>query len=255
MKNIVLILIVTIPVLAFAQKGEVQTKMYSWKKPDTKVQENLYSTILFEGSTYDMEYLNMSANALLQANHKIALQVPSNEEHLLIIKKGTLNFSLKDSAWALGGASVALLMPDEKYSIQTRNDSCMYYVMKYRSKLPVDLARAKTSGASLIKDWNKLTFKPTVRGGGRSYFDRPTAMCKRFEMHVTTLKEGLRSHDPHRHRAEEIILVIDNQTEMEMGNESYKGGAGDIYYIGSNITHGIRNDSKGLCSYFAFQFE
>ena len=232
MKNIALILIVLIPVLAFAQKGEVQTKMYRWKKPDTKVKENLYSTLLFEGSTYDMEYLNMSANALLQSTRKIALQVPNNEEHLLIIKKGTLDFVLKDSSWSLAGASIALLMPGEKYSIQTRNDSCTYYVMKYRSKSPVDLVRAKTSGASLIKDWNKTTFKPTVRGGGRSYFERPTAMCKRFEMHVTTLKEGLRSHDPHAHRAEEIVLVIDNQTQMEMGNESYSGGAGDIYYIG-----------------------
>ena len=255
MKSIALILIVIIPGLTFAQKGEVQTKMYSWRKPAKKVQEDLYSTILFEGSTYDMEYLNMSANALLQSNRKITLQVPGNEEHLLIIKKGILDFALKDSTWSLGGASIALLMPGEKYSIQTRNDSCTFYVMKYRSKLPMDLTRGETSGASLIKDWNKLTFKPTARGGGRSYFERPTAMCKRFEMHVTTLKEGLKSHDPHAHRAEEIILVIDNQTEMQMGDKSYKGSTGDIYYIGSNITHGIRNDSKGLCSYFAFQFE
>jgi (S)-ureidoglycine aminohydrolase len=69
------------------------------------------------------------------------------------------------------------------------------------------------------------------------------------------LKEGLKSHDPHTHRAEEIVLVIDGQTEMELGSKLYKGTVGDIYYLGSNISHAIRNDGKGLCSYFAFQFE
>jgi (S)-ureidoglycine aminohydrolase len=162
---------------------------------------------------------------------------------------------MKDSSWTLGAASVALLMPDEKYSIQAQADSCTFYAMKYRSKLPIDPQRGKTSGGSFVKDWKKIAFKPHTRGGGRSYFERPTAMCKRFEMHVTTLKEGLKSHDPHTHRAEEIVLVIDGQTEMELGNNLYKGTVGDIYYLGSNISHAIRNDGKGLCSYFAFQFE
>jgi (S)-ureidoglycine aminohydrolase len=89
----------------------------------------------------------------------------------------------------------------------------------------------------------------------KSYFERPTAMCRRFEMHVTTLKEGLKSHDPHTHRAEEIIVVISNETQMQIGSNFYKAKAGDIYYLGSNILHGIQNAGKGNCSYFAFQFE
>ena len=60
---------------------------------------------------------------------------------------------------------------------------------------------------------------------------------------------------PHQHRAEEIVLVTENKTEMQIGYKFYKGAAGDIYYIGSNILHSIRNDGKGNCSYFAFQFE
>jgi (S)-ureidoglycine aminohydrolase len=74
-------------------------------------------------------------------------------------------------------------------------------------------------------------------------------------MHVTTLKEGLKSHEPHTHRAEEIVLMIDNKTEMQIGDRFFKGGAGDIYYLGSNVPHAIRNDGKGTCTYFAFQFE
>ena len=74
-------------------------------------------------------------------------------------------------------------------------------------------------------------------------------------MHVTTLNEGIKSHEPHTHRAEEIILVIDNKTEMQIGSDFYKGVTGDIYYVASNIAHAIRNDGVGPCMYFAFQFE
>ena len=46
------------------------------------------------------------------------------------------------------------------------------------------------------------------------------------------------SHAAHTHSAEEIILIIDNKTEMQIGDKFYKGDTGDIYYIGSNISHG-----------------
>jgi len=113
----------------------------------------------------------------------------------------------------------------------------------------------KTAKASFVKDWNKIEFKPHDKGGIRHYFERPTAMCKRLEMHVTTLKEGIKSHEPHQHRAEEIVLIIDNKTEMQIADKFYKGGSGDMYYLGSNVSHAIRNDGKGTCMYFAFQFE
>ena len=44
---------------------------------------------------HDMEYLQMSANAITPAKKKVSLQVPENEEHLLIVKTGTLTIGLK----------------------------------------------------------------------------------------------------------------------------------------------------------------
>jgi (S)-ureidoglycine aminohydrolase len=256
MKKILLIIILVLPSSGFILPGVIPSKMYSWQKPTRMVQPGLFSATLFEGSAYDMEYLQMTANALLTSARKSTLQVPGNEEHLLLIKTGVLSLGIKDSSWSIGGGSVALLMPGEKYTLQnTMNDSCTYYVMKYRSKAVADMARAQGSGGSLVKDWDKLEFKPHEKGGIRNYFERPTAMAKRFEMHVTTLKEGIKSHEPHTHRAEEIVLVIDNKTEMQIGDKFYKGGTGDIYYLGSNISHAIRNDGKETCTYFAFQFE
>jgi len=256
MKKLLLAVIFFIPVVSFCQLAPVQSRMYSWKKPAAKTDKNILSTTLLEGSVYDMEYLQMNSVAVTPSKKKIDQLVPGNEEHLLLMKSGKLTISIKDSTWTIGGGSIALLMPGEKYAVQNAtSDSCTYYLMKYRSKLPMDAGRGKNSGGSLVKDWDKIKFKPHDKGGIRNYFERPTAMCKRFEMHVTTLKEGIKSHEPHTHRAEEIVLIIDNKTEMQIDDKFYKGGAGDIYYLGSNVSHAIRNDGAGTCTYFAFQFE
>ena len=256
MKKLLLLIVFVIPFLGFAQLPVVPSKMYAWKEPTNKGKNNIVSAVLFEGSAYDMEYLQMSANAIMPAKKKVTLQIPDNEEHLLIVKTGILTIGFKDSTWSIGGGSVALLMPGEKYTLQnTTSVACTFYRMKYRSKLPMDLARGQASGGSFVKDWKKIPFKPHDKGGIRNYFEKKTAMSKRFEMHVTTLKEGIKSHEPHTHRAEEIVLVIENKTEMQMGDKFYKGGTGDIYYLGSNVSHAIRNDGKGTCTYFAFQFE
>ncbi|WP_276366638.1 cupin domain-containing protein [Chryseolinea sp. H1M3-3] len=256
MKNIILIFVILIPLFGVSQHAVVPSQLYSWKKPTDRLAQNVYGSTLLEGSVHDMEYLSMSSIAVTPSKKKTDLQVPANEEHLLLIKSGVLTIRINDSTWSIGGGSVALLMPGQKYSVQNAtNDSCTYYLMKYRSKSPMDIARGAASGGSLVRDWNKITFKPHDKGGIRNYFERPTAMSKRLEMHVTTLKEGIKSHEPHTHRAEEIVLIINNKTEMQIGEKFYKGGTGDIYYLGSNVSHAIRNDGVGTCTYFAFQFE
>jgi (S)-ureidoglycine aminohydrolase len=256
MKNKFLIIAYLIPALGFSQLPDVPSQKYSWKTPSKKVRHNMLSVVLFEGSVYDMEYLQMNGIAILPAEKKTSLQVPTNEEHLLIIKSGILTVGIGDSTWSIGRGSIALLMPGEQFAVQNATkDSCTFYLMKYRSKSPMDIKRGNLAGGSLIRDWNKIGFKPHDKGGIRNYFERPTAMSKRFEMHVTTLKEGIKSHEPHTHRAEEIVLIIDNKTEMQIDDKFYKGGSGDIYYLGSNVSHAIRNDGIGACTYFAFQFE
>jgi (S)-ureidoglycine aminohydrolase len=255
MKKTLFIVILLIPSLAFAQRDSIQSAVYFWKDPVKQNSKNILSSVLFEGMAYDMEWLQVTANVLLPSKIKTKVEVPGNEEQLLIIKSGNLTIG-RDSSYLIGTASVALFMPGETFLLQnTGKDSCRYYVMKYRSKKPIDIERGNIAGGSLVKDWNKIEFKPNDKGGRRDFFERPTAMCKRFEMHITTLKEGLKSHDPHMHHAAEIIIVIDGNTEMQIGDKLHKGKKGSVYYLGSNILHGIRNDGIGDCSYFAFQFE
>jgi len=240
---------------SMAQTNMVST-VYAWKQPKEKVGKYILSTTLVEGSAYDMAYLQVSSNAIFTTKKALPLQVPDSEEHLLFIKEGKLRIQIEDSTATIGDGSLVLLMPGEKYSFENvTTDTAYYFLMKYRSKQPVDLARGKSSGGSKIFDWNKVPFKLHDRGGRKDFFNQPTAMCKRFEMHTTSLKEGLNSHDPHTHRAEEIVLIIEGKTEMQIGDQFYKAKAGDLYYLGSNVLHGIHNDGAGLCTYYAFQFE
>jgi (S)-ureidoglycine aminohydrolase len=255
MKKIISLLFL-FPLFVMAQQDSLSSGIYSWKEPKKESQKNISSAILFEGKVYDMEWLQMSANELIPSKIKNIEKVPGNEEQLIIIKSGRLTLVIKDSAYSIGAGSIALLMPGEKYTLQNKgNESCNYYEMKYRSKLSINIERGKTSGGSWIKDWNKIEFKPNDKGGRRDFFERPTAMCKRFEMHVTTLNQGIKSHDPHTHRAEEIVVVVDNKTEMQIRDKFYKGNTASIYYLGSNVSHAIQNDGVGPCTYFAFQFE
>lgn len=248
-----LIILSFIPFAVFSQQDSVQSGTYKWSEPGAAKQNRISSAVLLEGKVHDFEWMQINANTI-SGKKNIKLTVPSNQEQLIIIKSGNCSIKINDTVFFLTPGSVAVLMPGQKYSVKkTSNEDCKFFTMKYRSKQPVNLQRG---GSSFVKVWETIPFKPnTIGGGRRDYFEHPTAMQKRFEMHVTTLKEGLRSHDPHTHRAEEIVLMIEGNTEMQAGDKLYKGNSGDFYYLGTNILHGIKNIGTKSCMYFAFQFE
>lgn len=248
MKRLLFLLLI-IPTILSAQQDTIVSRSYQWKNPNL-------TAILFEGSTTDFEWMQMSTNRIDVGKKTMLAEVISNEEHLLIVKSGMINIRFHDSSFSIGPGSIALLLPGEKYTLKNESVSAAdYYLMKYRSKQHSDVQRGKTAGGSFVKDWNKINFTPHDRGGVRNYFNRATAMSKRFEMHVTTLNGGLKSHDPHTHRAAEIILLIEGNTEMQIGQKFFKAKGGDLYFVGSNLLHGIRNEGTTPCMYFAFQFE
>jgi quercetin dioxygenase-like cupin family protein len=74
-------------------------------------------------------------------------------------------------------------------------------------------------------------------------------------MHATTLNPEIKSHEPHTHLPAEIVVMMKGHTEMEIGDGHYKGEVGDVYFLGSNIPHAIRNTGDEQCQYLAFQFQ
>ena len=72
-------------------------------------------------------------------------------------------------------------------------------------------------------------------------------------MHVTSLNEGNKSHDPHTHFDEEIIVVLTGEVEEMINGANYQA-AGSVIFLSSMDPHGIRNAGKGRCEYYAIRW-
>ncbi len=235
-----------------AQQDSVLSGAYTWKQ--TAIQKNKISTqVLLQGKVHDFNWMQLSANTLF-GNKKIKQEIPAALEKVIIVKSGNCEIKLNDTTFILTPGSMAILMPGQKYILKNSGlGFCEFYSMSYISKQPMNTVRG---GKSFVKIWENIAYKPNTNGGGRrDFFERPTVMQKRFEMHVTTLKAGIKSHEPHTHRAEEIVLIMDGQTEMQLGDSIVKTEVGGFYYLGSNVLHAIKNIGTNPCTYFAFQFE
>ncbi|GAB2834933.1 cupin domain-containing protein [Ferruginibacter profundus] len=253
MKKILTILLL-LPLVAVAQKDTIASGAYNWKQP--VVQKNKISGIvLAEGKAHDFEWMQVSANTI-NSTKEIMQQVPSVYEEVIIVKSGNITIRFNDSVFVLTPNSAAVLMPGQKFAVKNSGgDHSDFYTMKYRSK-PSQENKKMQATASFVKIWEHQPFKPnTIGGGKRDFFECGTIMQKRFEIHVSTLKEGIRSHDPHTHKAEEIVLLVEGDTEMQVGEQFKKVDAGGFYYLGSNVLHAIKNTGTRPATYFAIQFE
>jgi (S)-ureidoglycine aminohydrolase len=236
-------------ILFEGQAQIVASKVYSFDSPAAETTKKYTKKMFFIGETRDFQTMSLEAFELPK-NMKMKVKNPLMES-LVIIKAGQLDVTLNGQTNTLGAGSIALLMPGDKLDLESKG-AASYYLMQYRSKDKGGLTRAT---GSFVRDWDKIEFKTHDKGGIRNFYNQETAECKRMEMHVTNLNAGIKSHDPHTHRAAEIVLMIKGKSEMELGDNIYHGQTGDIYYLGSNIPHAIKNVDSEQIQYFAFQFE
>ena len=146
-------------------------------------------------------------------------------------------------------------MPGDEHGFENAGTSpATYYVLKYKSKLPMKKARAVQNGGSFILNWNDLAFTPHEKGGRRNFFNRPTSQLEKFEMHTTALNPGLDSHAQHTHKEEEVILILRGNVTMHIGNQFLSAAPGDVVFLPSGIPHALKNTGNVQCEYFAFQW-
>lgn len=215
-------------------------------------ESRVFRQIMKNEQTTFMEKLSIH-HSTLKPGHKLR---PSHaqeiDEELIIIQDGILTVTINNETKELGKGSVLLIMPNDNQMMNNLGKSDVsYYVLIYKSKTP---RKSQEVAKSQMVDWNSITFKPHDKGGRRDFFDRPTAMFNRVEMHVTTLNEGLNSHPPHKHIAEEMILMVDGNARMQIGENFYEGSKGDLFFLPSNQLHNLTNIGKSSTTYFAFQF-
>ena len=240
----------------FAQLKPVQSGVFHWDDFEVKTSEGRISRPILEGVSTHFDYLEMHATTQAVGSNASAAHANEDIEELVIVKEGKMEVMLNGEGTILGPNGVLSLMPQQMHSLKNVGDTPLtYYVIRFRSKKPMNVERGVLSGGTLMINSDSTTYKPTSVGGVRSYFDRSTAMCERLEMHVTTLDRKVASHEPHSHIESEIILMISGETAQVIDGKEYKATAGDFYFMDSQSVHGIRNTSDQPTTYFAFKWQ
>ena len=248
---------------SYAQNKPIESEVYAWKDLVVNKKPQGESRPILEGTTPDFKFCKIHASTLLPKSRMRKEAYLQENEELIIVKEGELTVTIEGKTKVLKAGGIALIMSNDLRETENRsNGNTTYYVFQFNSVEPVDVERGKKAGGSVMLNWDEVAFKPHEKGGRKDFFNRPTSMTKRFEMHTTTLNEGLMSHPPHTHKAAEIIFLINSQGDeaTSQAQESINGNwqdakVGDIIFLQSNSLHGIRNTGKGTCTYFAFQFE
>jgi (S)-ureidoglycine aminohydrolase len=178
----------------------------------------------------------------------------AQQEELIIIREGTLQVTLGNKRKTIGPGSIIHIMPGDSRSYQVVGTRAFIYSLKFTSPSP-DAERGENNGGSFALDWNEIEKKKTDKGGYRQFYNRPTTMVNKFEMHVTTLNAGLSSHAPHTHPEEEIVILLKGTASMEIDGKKSDVLPGALIYLASGVSHAITNTGKEECEYFAFQWK
>jgi (S)-ureidoglycine aminohydrolase len=249
-------LLLSVTCSLFAQSEPVRSDVYLWNAFKSDQKTDREKKQILQGSTTFLESLEIHATTLSPGQPSVSNHVHPETEELVIVKEGQLKVTQNKTSRVLGPGSIALTLPGDEHSLENGGGGPVtYYVLNYKSKAPVNSDRGKNAGGSFMIDREDIPFKPHAKGGIRRYFERPTAMFERLEMHVTTLNEGLKSHEPHTHKADEIILLMSGDAEMQIDNDHIGATPGSLAFLNSMIPHALTNTGLGPCEYFAIQWQ
>lgn len=251
MKHISLFYALFVFTCAQAQMDPIKSASYSWDSATTGMRHGDAKKI-FSGSGSILPAHAITGVTLLKDEPYIFYE-GTQLERFIIVKNGPVKVKMGDSSAILDRGSVLCIMPYDRAVITAQNTTAQLYEMSYMAQQP-NTERGKAAGGSFWLDWNKIAFQPHDKGGVRQFFDRKTVMLNRFDIHVTTMNPGLKSHEPHTHKNEEIILMLQGNAEMQIGTEKQKANAGDVVFLGSNVLHNLTNTGTVPAIYYAIQW-
>jgi quercetin dioxygenase-like cupin family protein len=88
---------------------------------------------------------------------------------------------------------------------------------------------------------------------GRRFLMQQTHGGFRIEAHETILGPSVETHEPHRHRHEEIIIVVEGTVEVFRDGTTETAEAGSVIVFGSNDLHSARNIGKVPARYYVIE--
>lgn len=254
MKILISFLLLLPAICGMAQLTPVASGVIHWADIAVKKDGLREGRKIASGSTSELEYFDIHATTQLKGAVAKPPHTQKDIEELIIIKEGRMKCTVGNKTTVLGKGSVMLIPPGEAQIFENAGDSALtYYVFMYRSK-KMNLVRSQLAGGTIIINADTLPITRTATKTTKKYFDRPSAMCDNFEMHITGLNGKGPSHAAHTHTDTEVILVIDGEAEMTIDGKYYTGVAGDIFIANSGSLHNVGNPSDKPCSYFAFKW-
>lgn len=240
---------------ASAQLSPITSGVFHWADLTVKKEAERETRKIAEGITAEFDYFEIHATTQMKGASPRPSHTQKDIEELIIIKEGKVKCAIGNKISVLGAGSVILIPPLEPQAFENVGDGPLtYYVLMFRSRKPMNIERSNKAGGALLLDADTITYTEKNDRGTKKYFDRPTAMCENYEMHVSYMKHKGPSHAAHQHMDTEIILVIDGEMSMTIEGKDYKGSAGDLFIAESGKMHQVFNASDKPCSYFAFKW-
>lgn len=96
--------------------------------------------------------------------------------------------------------------------------------------------------------------KKAAFGEWRRLVNGPTHGLADFGFSLFTLAPGQAPHPPHRHAAEELMLVREGTGVLTLDASESPTGAGDVTYVPPWALHGLRNTGTGPLSYYVMRW-
>ncbi|MEX2565994.1 MAG: cupin domain-containing protein [Cyclobacteriaceae bacterium] len=251
--NFAIILILLSSINTFAQKLPLPSSVYEYSmlpllKSDFGTESRLVHWPTKTLNNFKVETFTLDAGKALAEDHFL-----SENEKLVLVIRGSLAIGLQEKSKVLVERSVALVGQKEQVSFQNNGTSeVSFYVVQWVSGK--ENGSTESYKGMRAFDYPALAFTENSKGGRRDVMEAPTQTLNELEMHITTLLEGKKSHDPHVHPDEEIILVLQGEVEEMVNGTPYRLGPGSLIFLSSMDPHGIRNIGKGTCEYYAIRW-
>ncbi len=254
MKSLFTALVICMSLHAVAQIDSLPAAVYSLSKAKPQKMGVVEKRQILLGKTLDLKRFEVYTLTLGAGKSYDPPAADSKSEQLIIVKSGNIKLILPDSSKTVGPGSLALVLEGDKIKFEnTSAEPVTWFVLHFQSKNE-NIKRGHDAGPSFIKDWKTLKVSVAPKGETRMVYDRPTTMFERFDVHATVLNNGFNSHDPHTHRAEELILMINGNSQFQIGQEKFQAQNGDAVLMASKILHAAQNVGTAPCGYYAIQW-
>ncbi len=255
-----IILIMFLPILASvissSSSSEIplEASVYNWNALEVKQTNSGERRQILDGKTKVFDHFEIHVTTLKPGKSPHGSHTHNDHEELIIVKEGKVKQTIGEEVKILGPGSVVLAMPGDEHGISNAGDTnASYYIIKWKTN-DFSLANNPDDKKSFMLSWDEFEYQTTNKGGRRRVVRQGTNMVQELEMHVTTLNEGMKSHDQHTHLDEEIILVLKGEVEELIDDQPHRAEAGSLIFLSSMIPHGIRNVGSGQCEYFAIRW-